>query len=63
MSDVPQNKVWKIMNKINEALEGTGYQAMGYDNTNEIWLAVYIESDDPWFRERKGKKKVVEKNG
>ena len=62
-SGVPQKDVWKIMNKINFALEGTGYQAYMYDNTEEYWLKVYVENENPFFQEKEKKRKVVEKNG
>ena len=41
-SSVKQEDVCDIMNKINDALEGTGYQATAFDNTG-IWLNVIIE--------------------
>ena len=41
-SSVKQEDVCDIMNIINDALEGTGYQATAYDNTG-IWLNVIIE--------------------
>jgi hypothetical protein len=41
-SSVKQEDCADIMNRINDALEGTGYQATGYDNTG-AWLCVIIE--------------------
>lgn len=41
---VRQEDVAMILNRINEALEGTGYVATGYDNTEQIML-VLIESE------------------
>jgi len=42
MSSVKQEDCADIMNKINDALEGTGYQATAFDNTGS-WLCVIIE--------------------
>jgi hypothetical protein len=39
-----QNDIANIMNRINDALEGTGYVAIGYDNT-DILLHVLIEKE------------------
>lgn len=41
-SSVKQEDCADIMNRINEVLEGTGYQATAFDNTG-IWLCVIIE--------------------
>ena len=41
-SSVNQEDCADIMNKINDALEGTGYQATAFDNTG-AWLCVIIE--------------------
>ena len=41
-SSVKQRDCADIMNKINDALEGTGYQATAFDNTG-VWLCVIIE--------------------
>ena len=41
-SSVRQEDCADIMNKINDALEGTGYQATAFDNTG-AWLCVIIE--------------------
>lgn len=43
-SGVNQMDVADIMNRINDALEGTGYIAVGYDNT-ENWLQVVIDKE------------------
>ena len=41
-SGVNQEDVAKILNLINDALEETEYEAVGYDNTG-IWLSVIID--------------------
>jgi len=41
-SSVPQKNVDDIMNAINDALEGTEFEAVGYDNTG-VWLQVIID--------------------
>lgn len=41
-SSVNQEDVATIMNLINNALEETEYEAVGYDNTG-IWLSVIID--------------------
>ena len=41
-SSVPQKNVADIMNAINDALEGTEFEAVGYDNTG-VWLQVIID--------------------
>ncbi len=43
-SGVNQMDVADVMNRINEALEGTGHVAVGYDNT-ENWLQVVIDKE------------------
>lgn len=43
-SCVNQEDIADIMNRINDALEGTGYSAVGYDNT-ENWLQVIIDKE------------------
>ena len=43
-SCVNQEDIADIMNRINEALEGTGHVAVGYDNT-ENWLQVVIDKE------------------
>ena len=44
MSDVRQEDVAEILNKINEALEGTGYIAIGFDNTG-VFLNVLVDKE------------------
>lgn len=41
-SSVKQEDIAEIMNRINDALEETEYEATAYDNTG-IWLNVVIE--------------------
>ena len=41
-SSVKQEDVADIMNKINDALKDTEYEAVGYDNT-DCWLKVIID--------------------
>ena len=41
-SSVNQEDVAMIMNFINDALEETEYEAVGYDNTG-VWLSVIID--------------------
>jgi len=41
-SSIHQEDVATIMNLINDALEETDYEAVGYDNT-DIWLSVIID--------------------
>ena len=40
MSDIRQEDIAEILNRINEALEGTGYVAVGFDNTKEFLLVL-----------------------
>ena len=44
MSDVRQDDIAKILNRINEALEGTGYIAVGFDNTG-AFLRVLVDKE------------------
>ena len=44
MSDVRQEDIAEILNRINEALEGTGYIAVGFDNTGEF-LDVLVDKE------------------
>lgn len=44
MSDVRQEDIAEILNKINDALEGTGYIAVGYDNTKGF-LYVIVDKE------------------
>jgi hypothetical protein len=44
MSDVRQEDIAEILNKINDALEGTGYIAVGFDNTKEF-LCVLVDKE------------------
>lgn len=44
MSDIRQEDIADILNKINEALEATGYVAIGYDNTGEF-LCVLVDKE------------------
>lgn len=41
-SSVRQEDIAEIMNAVNEALEGTVYEAVAYDNT-DTWLKVMID--------------------
>ena len=41
-SSVPQDKIAEIMNTINDALDGTEFEATGYDN-NGAWLQVIVD--------------------
>ena len=41
-SGVRQEDVAEIMNRVNDALEGTEYEAVAYDNTGP-WLNVVID--------------------
>ena len=43
-TNVPQKDIAKIMNAINDALEGIGYVAIGYEN-DELFLTVLIEKE------------------
>ena len=38
MSNIKQEDIAEILNKINEALDEIGYVAVGFDNTNEFLL-------------------------
>ena len=44
MSDVRQDDIAEILNRINDALEGTGYIAVGFDNTEEF-LCVLVDKE------------------
>ncbi len=44
MSDIRQEDIAEILNKINDALEGTGYIAVGFDNTKEF-LCVLVDKE------------------
>lgn len=44
MSDIRQEDIADILNKINEALEATGYVAIGYDNTDEF-LCILVDKE------------------
>ena len=41
-SSVSQEDIAEIMNRVNDALEGTEYEAVAYDNTGP-WLNVVID--------------------
>ena len=44
MSNIRQEDIAEILNRINEALEGTGYVAVGFDNTKEF-LCVLVDNE------------------
>lgn len=44
MSNIRQEDIAEILNKINDALEGTGYIAVGFDNTKEF-LYVLVDKE------------------
>ena len=44
MSDIRQDDIAEILNRINEALEGTGFIAVGFDNTKEF-LCVLVDKE------------------
>ena len=44
MSDIRQEDIAEILNKINDALEGTGYIAVGFDNTKGF-LYVLVDKE------------------
>ena len=44
MSGIRQEDIAEILNKINNALEGTGYIAVGFDNTKGF-LCVLVDKE------------------
>ena len=44
MSDIKQEDIAEILNKINDALEEIGYTAVGFDNTGEF-LCVLVDKE------------------
>ena len=44
MSEVRQEDIAEILNKINEALVGTGYVSVGFDNTG-AFLCVLVDKE------------------
>jgi len=44
MSDIKQEDIAEILNKINDALEGTSYIAVWFDNTKEF-LCVLVDKE------------------
>jgi hypothetical protein len=44
MSNIKQEDIAEILNKINDALEGIGYIAVGFDNTEEF-LCVLVDKE------------------
>lgn len=44
MSDIKHEDIAEILNKINDALEGTGFIAVGFDNT-KAFLCILVDKE------------------